>query len=146
MVQQPYRLRPPKVLKRALVRLLWRRCVQLLAVHVIPPVSPVNPLCALILHPHERLPMFVKRDLMKWGGADRCPLRRDGVLLAILLGMVSIAQAQQSNSADPDYSRVSDILRGRRTLLSINDLVLGGTLMKTSDGTKIEDKDISELH
>ncbi len=89
--------------------------------------------------------MFVKRDLIKRGGAAPSSLRRAGALLAILLGVISIAQAQDSNAADPDYSGVKDILRGRRTLLSINDLVIGGTLMKTSDGTKIEDKDISEL-
>ena len=89
--------------------------------------------------------MFVKRNLIKQGGAAPCSLRGTGVFIAILLAIISTAQAQESNAGDPDYSSVSDILRGRRTLLSINDLVIGGTVMKTRDGTKIEDKDISEL-
>ena len=89
--------------------------------------------------------MFVKRDLIIRGNAPSCSLRRAGVLLAILLAIFSTAGAQQSNAADPDYSGVKDILQGRRTLLSINDLIIGGTVLKTSAGTKIEDKNISEL-
>ncbi len=72
-------------------------------------------------------------------------LRRTAVLLVVMLSIVLAGRAQQSNAADPDYSGVKDILRGRRTLLSINDLVIGGTVLKTSDGTKIENKNISEL-
>ncbi len=71
-------------------------------------------------------------------------LRRTAALLVVMLCIVLAGRAQQSNAADPDYSGVKDILRGRRTL-SINDLVVGGTVLKTSDGSKIEDKNISAL-
>jgi len=69
-------------------------------------------------------------------------------LLSLSLAIAACAffparsQAQQSN---PDYSGVKDILGGRRFLLSVNDLVIGGSVLKTSEGTKIEDKNISEL-
>src|SRR6185437_7123626 len=72
-------------------------------------------------------------------------IRRTAALLLVMLSIVLAGRAQQSNAADPDYSGVKDILRGRRTLLSINDLVIGGTVLKTNDGSKIEDKNISEL-
>ena len=88
--------------------------------------------------------MFVKH-LIKRGGAAPPSLRRAGVLFAILLAIFSTVEAQQSNAADPDYSGVKDILQGRRTLLSINDLIIGGTVLKTSGSTQIEDKNISEL-
>ena len=66
-------------------------------------------------------------------------------LLTLLLTLTPGIGAQQSNAAEPDFSNVKDILQGRRTLLSVNDLLIGGTVLKTSDGTKIEDKNISEL-
>jgi hypothetical protein len=66
-------------------------------------------------------------------------------LAILLLAFTVVAAAQQSAAVQPDYSNVTDILQGRRTLLSVNDLVIGGTVLKTSDGTKIEDKNISEL-
>jgi hypothetical protein len=72
-------------------------------------------------------------------------LRRTAVLLVVMLSIVLAGRAQQANAADPDYSGVKDILRGRRTLLSIDDLVIGGTVLETSDGTKIQDRNISEL-
>jgi hypothetical protein len=66
-------------------------------------------------------------------------------LLVLILSITSAGYVQQLNAAEPDYSGVKDILRGRRTLLAINDLVIGGSVLKTSEGTKIEDKNISEL-
>jgi FG-GAP-like repeat len=50
------------------------------------------------------------------------------------------AQGQQ-----PDYSNVNDILGGRRTLVAVNDVAIGGLVFKTSDGTKIDDKNIYNL-
>lgn len=72
-------------------------------------------------------------------------LHRAATFLALLLALTPGIHAQQSNAAEPDYSNVKDILQGRRTLLSVNDLVIGGTVLKTSEGTKIEDNNISEL-
>ncbi len=67
-------------------------------------------------------------------------------LLAIFGAAGSGVRAQSVNTAQqPDYSDVNDILEGRRTLVTINDLVLGGLVLKTSDGTNIKDSDIYTL-
>ncbi|HZR17084.1 MAG TPA: VCBS repeat-containing protein, partial [Verrucomicrobiae bacterium] len=69
-----------------------------------------------------------------------------GILLATFWSASCIAYAQTSNaSTDPDFSNVNDILEGRRTLLSINDIVVGGLVMKTSDGTKVNPSDMYQL-
>ncbi|MBV9033903.1 MAG: hypothetical protein JO182_05365 [Acidobacteriaceae bacterium] len=67
------------------------------------------------------------------------------MLLVILFGGAFAVYGQTSNAPEPDYSNVSDILDGRRTLLTINDVVIGGLVLKTSDGTKIDLKDIYQL-
>ena len=63
-------------------------------------------------------------------------------LLTAVSSICSIAQAQTSSASEPDYSHVNDFLDGRRTLLAINDLTIGGLVLPTSDGTKIDDKNI----
>lgn len=68
------------------------------------------------------------------------------VLLATCWGAVSVACAQKENGqANPDFSNVKDILDGRRTLVSISDIVIGGLVMKTSDGTNIDPASIYQL-
>jgi hypothetical protein len=53
---------------------------------------------------------------------------------------------QTTNASEqPDYSNIIDILDGRRTLLAVNDVVIGGLVLKTSDGTQIDPKDIHQL-
>jgi hypothetical protein len=66
-------------------------------------------------------------------------------LLTAVSSICSIAQAQTSSASEPDYSHVNDFLDGRRTLLAINDLTIGGLVLPTSDGTKIDDKNIYTL-
>ena len=66
-------------------------------------------------------------------------------LLAAVSSMCSIARAQTSTASEPDYSHVQDFLDGRRTLLAVNDLTIGGLVLPTSDGTKIDDKNIYTL-
>ncbi len=69
-----------------------------------------------------------------------------GALLLILLSAAFSAYAQTAElSEQPDYSNVKDILDGRRTLVAVDDLTVGGLVLKTSDGTKIEDKNIYSL-
>ncbi len=94
---------------------------------------------------HEKGELMSIRNLIQQSGCAACLLRRAVVLFAILLAAFFRVEAQQLNAADPDYSAVTDILRGRRTLLQINDLIIGGTVLKTSGSTQIEDKNISEL-
>jgi hypothetical protein len=66
-------------------------------------------------------------------------------LVAVVSSICSIAQAQTSGASEPDYSHVNDFLGGRRTLLAVNDLTIGGLVLPTSDGTKIDDKNIYTL-
>lgn len=70
---------------------------------------------------------------------------RAAALLAVLCSAGVLAPAQTSTALEPDYSKVSDFLDGRRTLLAINDLIIGGLVLPTSDGTKIDDKKIYTL-
>ncbi|MBV9303841.1 MAG: hypothetical protein JOY53_17165 [Acidobacteriaceae bacterium] len=56
-----------------------------------------------------------------------------------------ITSAQILSASEPDYSKVNDFLDGRRTLLAINDIIIGGLVLPTSDGTKIDDKSIYTL-
>ncbi|MBV9303840.1 MAG: hypothetical protein JOY53_17160 [Acidobacteriaceae bacterium] len=56
-----------------------------------------------------------------------------------------MVRAQTVTASEPDYSKVNDFLDGRRTLLAINDLEIGGLVLPTSDGTKIDDKSIYTL-
>ena len=73
-------------------------------------------------------------------------LERAGALLAVVAGTAFCVCGQSADgSSQPDYSNVSDILDGRRTLVTVNDLVIGGLVLQTSDGTKIEDKNIYSL-
>jgi hypothetical protein len=74
----------------------------------------------------------------------RAPIR-GACLLAVLGSTCSIAPAQTVTASEPDYSHVDDFLDGRRTLLAINDLIIGGLVLPTSDGTKIDDKNIYTL-
>src|SRR4051812_35079107 len=89
--------------------------------------------------------MFVKANPIHRGRSAVCSLCRAGAFLTLLLVVAPEVHAQRSDAADPDYSNVKDILQGRRTLLSVNDLGIGGTVLKTSDDSKVEHKNISEL-
>ena len=60
------------------------------------------------------------------------------LLLISLFSALTLAQ-------NPDYSKVNDYLNGQRTLLSVNDLVVGGLVLKTDNGTKIPPENISTL-
>ncbi|MBV9268017.1 MAG: hypothetical protein JO061_17750, partial [Acidobacteriaceae bacterium] len=67
-------------------------------------------------------------------------------LLAVLLGAVCFSNAQSSNAAaNPDFSNVDDILNGRRTLATVDDIVIGGLMIKTDDGTKIDPSKMYQL-
>ncbi len=71
---------------------------------------------------------------------------KTGAFAAIFLGASFAAHAQTANTAgQPDYSNVNDILDGQRSLVSVDDVVIGGLVLKTSDGTKIKDSDIYTL-
>ena len=72
-------------------------------------------------------------------------IRRIAIFVLTLLTVVPVVHAQQASAADPDYSGVKDILHGRRSLVAVDDLVIGGSVLKTSEGSKIEDKNIYEL-
>jgi hypothetical protein len=74
------------------------------------------------------------------------PSIQASALLAISLGAAFNLYSQAAIASDqPDYSKVNDILDGRRTLVAVNDLAVGGLVLKTSDGTQIEDKNIYSL-
>src|SRR5690349_17625434 len=70
-----------------------------------------------------------------------CSLQSTAILAILSVGAFNVcAQGQQ-----PDYSGVNDVLDGRRSLVAVNDVVIGGLVFKTSDGTKIEDQNIYNL-
>ncbi len=64
------------------------------------------------------------------------------VLIAILF--LSWPCWAQTSSKSPDFSQVNDILNGTRTLLTTDDLVVGGVLLKTSN-SKVEASGVSSL-
>ncbi len=75
---------------------------------------------------------------------SRCLIQK--ALVTILCsGAFSVCAQLPSASPPPDYSNVDDILDGRRTLVAVNDLVIGGLVLKTSSGTKINPNDIYRL-
>lgn len=107
-------------------------------------VSPVQPTIACQSPFHvapSPIPQTMKATL--FGLSARSIL---GVFLLALVSSISpAAQAQTSKATQPDYSQVSDFLDGRRTLLAINDLTIGGLVLPTSDGTKIDEKNLYTL-
>ncbi len=66
-------------------------------------------------------------------------------LLVLMLGGPFNARAQTSAASEPDYSKVDDFLDGQRTLFSINDVMIGGLVLPTDDGTKIPESDVYTL-
>jgi hypothetical protein len=50
---------------------------------------------------------------------------RAGVLLVLLTGVFNAGAKAQSTGQDPDYTNVTDILNGKRTLLRVQDIVVG---------------------